>query len=155
LTRIGDAADDALSPAKEAAMTAQPFTLIQGPAATAIDVAVNGDTCFVTAAALESATGWAAKPEGFCQGDVCIPAGTAISDDGNVDLIAFARLTGRPLVLDADEHAISLGAAAQLRAQTLTSLQAPDFTLPDLSGSLHSLAQYRGRKILLAAYASW
>lgn len=37
----------------------------------------------------------------------------------------------------------------------LASLEAPDFTLPDLDGRPHSLSDYRGQKILLAAYASW
>jgi peroxiredoxin len=37
----------------------------------------------------------------------------------------------------------------------LASLDAPDFTLPDLDGHLHSLAGHRGKKVLLVAYASW
>ena len=32
---------------------------------------------------------------------------------------------------------------------------APDFTLPDLAGHMHSLSDYRGKKVLLIAYASW
>ena len=42
----------------------------------------------------------------------------------------------------------------QVTAQ-LASLEAPDFTLPDLDGNLHSLSNYRGRKVLLATYGSW
>ena len=33
--------------------------------------------------------------------------------------------------------------------------QAPAFTLPDLDGKPHSLSDYRGKKVLLVAYASW
>ena len=33
--------------------------------------------------------------------------------------------------------------------------RAPDFTLPDLDGSPHSLSSYRGRKVFLATWASW
>ena len=32
---------------------------------------------------------------------------------------------------------------------------APDFSLPDLAGRLHTLSDYRGKKVLLIAYASW
>ena len=41
------------------------------------------------------------------------------------------------------------------RTAALESLEAPDFTLPDLSGRPHSLVDYRGRKVLLATWASW
>ena len=109
----------------------------------------------VSAESLAAATGWTVKPEGFCHGDVCVPAGDAVGADGRVDLVAFAGRLGRPIVLDLAEQAVSLGAAAADRGATLASLTAPDFTLPDLTGKLHSLAQYRGKKILLATYASW
>ena len=45
--------------------------------------------------------------------------------------------------------------SAAERAKTLSSLEAPDFTLPDLDGRLHSLSEQRGKKVLLVAYASW
>ena len=32
---------------------------------------------------------------------------------------------------------------------------APDFTLPDLEGRLHSLSEHRGKKVLLVTWASW
>ena len=48
-----------------------------------------------------------------------------------------------------------LGNAASDRAAALASLEAPDFTLPDLDGRLHSLSEHRGKKVLLIAYASW
>jgi len=40
-------------------------------------------------------------------------------------------------------------------------LESPDFSpvedvkLPDLHGRLHSLAEHRGKKVFLVAYASW
>ncbi|PYS58122.1 MAG: hypothetical protein DMF74_24460, partial [Acidobacteria bacterium] len=30
-----------------------------------------------------------------------------------------------------------------------------NFTLPDLNGKLHSLADFRGKKVLLVTWASW
>ena len=37
----------------------------------------------------------------------------------------------------------------------LTSLDAPDFSLPDLDGKMHSLSEHRGKKVLLVSWASW
>ena len=48
-----------------------------------------------------------------------------------------------------------LGGSARERAQALASQHAPEFTLPDLDGRPHALGQYRGKKILLVAWASW
>ncbi|MCH7868912.1 MAG: redoxin domain-containing protein [Myxococcales bacterium] len=39
--------------------------------------------------------------------------------------------------------------------EELAGLAAPDFSLPDLEGTLHSLSDHRGKKVLLIAYASW
>ncbi len=39
--------------------------------------------------------------------------------------------------------------------QGLASLRAPNFTLPDMDGKVHSLADFRGKKVLLVTWASW
>jgi len=39
--------------------------------------------------------------------------------------------------------------------QVLASLQAPDFSLPDISGKMHSLSDFRGKKVFLVTWASW
>jgi hypothetical protein len=62
---------------------------------------------------------------------------------------------GRPLAVDREEGVAYLGETALVRATRLTSLEAPDFSLPDLVGRAHSLSAYRGKKVLLVAYASW
>lgn len=66
-----------------------------------------------------------------------------------------AEAAGRPVAVDREERAAYLGVSAAERAAALASLQAPDFTLPDLSGRPHSLSAQRGKKVLLVAYASW
>ena len=66
-----------------------------------------------------------------------------------------AEASRRPVAIDLDERAAYLGVSAAERAKALSSLEAPDFTLPDLDGRLHTLSAYRGKKILLVAYASW
>jgi hypothetical protein len=57
--------------------------------------------------------------------------------------------------VDAETRSAYLGASAGERGRRLASLEAPDFELPDVSGTLHRLSDLRGRKVLLAAYASW
>jgi hypothetical protein len=77
-----------------------------------------------------------------------------VRDDG-VALDELARATGQPYAADADEGVAVLGESAAARGARLASLEAPDFTLPDLAGKLHSLSQHRGRKVLLVTWASW
>lgn len=98
--------------------------------------------------------GWERKPQGLCKGDVCIPVppGTA---DGPMEAAEVARLLGRPLEVDATERVGAFGASASERAESLRTGLAPDFTLPDVNGVLHRLSDYRGRKVVLYAYASW
>jgi hypothetical protein len=132
----------------------QQYTLIVDQTASPVELVGGSLDVELTIDAFEEATGWSVKPEGFCRGKVCVPAGKAVAD-GTVDLKAYATLTGRPIVVSAEECAISLGTAAADRGRELSSLDAPDFTLPDLDGTAHSLSDYRGKKVLLAAYASW
>jgi hypothetical protein len=70
-------------------------------------------------------------------------------------LVKRAEASGRPVAVDLDARAAYLGVSAAERAKALASLEAPDFTLPDLDGRPHSLSEYRGKKVLLVAYASW
>jgi peroxiredoxin len=48
-----------------------------------------------------------------------------------------------------------LGDPADDRQARIESLEAPDFTLPDVEGNLHSLSDYRGQKVFLTTWASW
>ena len=74
---------------------------------------------------------------------------------GPTDLVEVAAALGRPVAVDAAEHAAYLGIGAAARGRALAALSAPDFTLPDLDGRSHRLSAYRGRKVLLIAYSSW
>jgi len=92
---------------------------------------------------------------------VCVPIPTERAGDflrahgSQFNLAAFAGLLNQPAVHD-DTHGVWFFAeAASSRSDALRSLQAPDFTLPDLDGTLHSLSAYRGKKILLVSWASW
>jgi hypothetical protein len=88
---------------------------------------------------------------------IVIDGGRAVTttyQDG-VDLATQAEAAGRPVAVDLEERAAYLGVPAPERARKLASLEAPDFTLPDPDGRLHSLSDHRGRKVFLVAYASW
>jgi len=133
------------------------WTLIDETRETRVEAEAAGGTPLLSPAALRTAFGFELKPEGLCKGDVCFPVRdrSALVRPGGTDLGTFADLLGRPLALDADERFAVLGASPMERAERLASLEAPDFTLPDLAGKLHSLSEQRGKKVLLIAYASW
>ena len=124
-----------------------------------LDAIADGDELWLDHAAIEQATGWSWKAEGLCRDDVCLPlpsahAGKLVSD-GRLNVAAMWRHSGQPVVHDAASNVWVLGSGAAQRGAALTTLQAPDFTLPDLDGGLHSLSSYRSRKVLLATWASW
>ena len=136
---------------------AHPFQLLDGHELALLDARLAGERVAIEPASLERALGWKLRPEGLCRGAVCVPvrdrAALVVSD--GIDLAGFAAALGRPLALDVAERAAALGTAASERRARLLSLEAPDFTLPDLTGRLHSLSDHRGKKVLLIAYASW
>jgi hypothetical protein len=119
----------------------------------------KGSGLWLTAEDTERATGWALKPEGFCKDEVCVPvpAGRQAEfvDDRQVNVAAFWELTGKPAVHAEESDVWFLGEGANERNAALLSLEAPNFTLPDLDGNLHSLADFRKMRILLATWASW
>ena len=133
------------------------FTLVDGNGAHELATTIEAGAVRLPADALARTLGWELKPQGFCKDDLCYPVapGSAIVAGDGVDIEGFARLIGRPLAVDAGEGAAYLGVPASIRAERLTSLEAPDFTLPDLDGRPHSLSDYKGMKVLLAAYGSW
>lgn len=113
------------------------------------------DGLWLSADDAERATGWALKPEGMCQADLCVPLPAAIVREGRVDVVAFWQLLGRPLVHDSANQTWVLGAGADERNGALAGLIAPDFTLPDLAGNPHTLSELRGKQVFLSTWASW
>jgi hypothetical protein len=103
----------------------------------------------------EAITGWTLKPEGMCRDELCVPLGDEARRDGKVDIAAFWRTLGHPIVSDARGEVWVLGTAADSRTAALTGLEAPDFALPDLSGVEHHLSDLRGQKVFLTTWASW
>lgn len=123
------------------------------------DARADGDDLWLSDAAVTTATGWTLKPEGLCQGEICVPVprkdASRYSSDGATNIAAFWRLLGRPVLHDRSGGNWMLGTAAAERAAALTSLTAPDFELPDINGQLHRLSAYRGKRVFLTTWASW
>jgi hypothetical protein len=138
-------------------MSEREITLIDGGRATRVPARIDGKRVRIAPEYLERGFGWTLKPQGLCKDDLCITLRErrGLLEDGGIDLAVFAQTTGLPLAMDAAEGVAVLAESAAARGSRLASLEAPDFTLPDLTGQLHSLSQHRGKKVLLIAYASW
>ncbi len=135
----------------------RPFILIDGEKRIELPVEIRDGAVRIAPDALNSGIGWELKPEGLCRGEVCVRVSdpSRLVVDGEVDLRGLADLLDRPLALDVAERAAAIGTPRAARAAQMESLEAPDFSLPDLDGNLHSLSQHRGKKVLLIAHASW
>lgn len=118
---------------------------------------------WVTLKDLTRATRFVVKPQGICRDELCFPIPKArktafISKRGSVtwfNLSEFARLVKQPAAPDEKNGVWYFGKREDERGTYLASLEAPNFTLPDMSGRTHSLSDYRGKKVLLVTWASW
>jgi hypothetical protein len=124
--------------------------------------AADRDRLWIPLDDLERATGWAAKPQGLCRGEVCVPVPAARRadwlDDGarRLDFAAFAAHLGHAVARDADRGVWAFGPAADRGAPGGSGpVVAPEFRLPDVDGNLHALSDYRGKKVLLYCWSSW
>jgi AhpC/TSA family len=126
---------------------------------TALEAEASTEALWLSARDMEQATGWVAKPEGLCRGEVCVPLPVGREQEfvraSRVNAAALWRHLGQPVVRSESGHAWVLGQSARDRAAALQSLEAPDFTLPDAAGRPHSLSDHRGKKVLLVTWASW
>ena len=101
----------------------------------------------------EQGTGWVIKPEGACQGDVCVPLEPGLGRD-SIDAAALADRLGMPLVHD-DERGLWAVGPATVTGRALSSAEMPDLVLPDLDGRPFHLASLRGQRVVMVAWASW
>ena len=138
-------------------------TILYGALETDADgAAADGERLWIPLDELERSTGWTAKPEGLCRGEVCVPVPAArkadwLDDDGRrLDFAAFAAFLGHAVAHDDERGVWSFGPPADRGAAHGSGpVAAPDFQLPDLDGKLHSLSEHRGKKVLLYCWASW
>jgi hypothetical protein len=138
-------------------------TILYEDRATKVNTAIEeAGQLWITPRDLEQATGFAVKPQGVCREKLCFPLphnreGEFLRKQNGTswfNLTAFAQLVSQPFAHDEALSTWYFGLRADQR-QGLSSLEAPDFTLPDMSGKLHSLSDYRGKKVLLLTWASW
>ncbi len=139
-------------------------TVIYDGVATEVAVPPNSaNDLWITTDDLSRATRFVIKPQGVCRDELCFPLPKSrkaefVSKKRAVtwfNLSEFARLIKQPVVADQKNGIWYFGARASERNGYLASLEAPNFTLPDLNGKLHSLADFRGKKVLLVTWASW
>ena len=139
-------------------------TVIYDGIATEVLVAPEtSNDLWITTGDLARATRFVIKPQGVCRDELCFPLpknrkSAFISQKGGnawFNLSEFAKLINQPVVKDLKNGIWYFGSRAADQNQYLTSLSAPNFTLPDLDGKLHSLADFRGKKVLLVTWASW
>jgi hypothetical protein len=117
---------------------------------------------WITTADLRRATRFEVKPQGVCRDELCFPLPKAKQQEflrketGGAwfNLTAFAALVRQPVAHDEALAVWYFGLRGDQR-QILSSLQAPDFKLPDINGKPHSLSDFRGKKVLLVTWASW
>ena len=120
-------------------------------------VARGGDL-WLPVANLEAATGWSLKPEGACYGESCVPlpAGDrGYLADGLFNLSALWRLLERSFASDRKGTTWVFGEGGARRQAASGALEAAGFRLPDLSGKMHALSDFLGRKVFLAFWSSW
>ena len=124
--------------------------------------AADHDRLWIPLDDLERSTGWTAKPEGLCRGEVCVPVPAARQTDWidgaarRLDFAAFAAHLGHAVARDAERGIWAFGPPADRGTSSASGpVAAPDFRLPDLDENLHSLSDYRGKKVLLYCWSSW
>jgi hypothetical protein len=149
--------------AAEASDQGRRVVIYDGIAAQVAAPAEPANDLWVTMADLKRATRFEVKPQGVCRDTLCFPLPKSrqsefVSKKGAAtwfNLSAFARLIKQPIASD-DKHQVwYFGPRSQEAEAHLASLEAPDFSLPDMSGKLHSLSDFRGKKVLLLTWASW
>lgn len=111
------------------------------------------DSLAISPEAFAARTGWEAKPEGLCKGDLCVPAPDARLPNGDLSVEVLSAKLAMPLVTDSARGLHALGPESGGRA--LTTATVPDIELPDADGNPFKLSSLEGRKVLLVAWASW
>ena len=137
--------------------------LYEEAAAASTNARAEGDDLWVAASELRAVSGWELKPEGICRDEICVPvppdraASLLAQTDGQswLNLAEFARYTGQPYAHDGTGAVWYFGSASEDQRRALDSLEAPDFALPDLDGTVYRLSDYRGKKVFLLLWASW
>ena len=135
----------------------QGLVVTQDGETTAVEVASNFGEFAISFDDLARATGWQLKPQGLCIDEICVPVRETnrLTVGTSIDLVEFARVTQQNIVFDRQRQVAALGERADSRSDSMSSLLAPDFKLPDIHGRQVSFRDFNRRKRLLLAWSSW
>jgi len=113
------------------------------------------DRLDLTADEFTAATGWEIKPEGACRDDVCVPLPALDPNrDGRIDVTVVAERLGMPVAHDEAHGLWALGPRSGER-RVLDDARMPELVLQDFDGGAFDVADLRGRRVVLIAWASW
>ena len=137
--------------------------LYQGRETRVARAEIEGEALWLGLPDLAAASGWELKPEGICKDEVCVPVPAArrsrvirdSSSESQVNLTEFARMVEEPYAHDGNSSVWYFGPPAWEWKDRRAAHEAPDFSLPDLSGRMHTLSELRGKKVFLLFWASW
>jgi peroxiredoxin len=137
-------------------------TVLARQATQVIDRAlVDGEQLWVPRENVLAITGFEMKPQGLCAGEVCIPipagANWVLERDGATyfNVTAFAQKVDQVFACDPEQKVWSFTAVPRAQTAPLVAGEAPGFALPDRTGKIVHLSDFRGKKVLLLTWASW
>jgi hypothetical protein len=93
------------------------------------------------------------KPQGACRADMCIPLSKDLKSGEWFNLTGFARKIHQSYVNDSG--AWSFSEIPLVRGDFYRTRMAPDFAVPDRTGRIVHLSDFRGKKVLVVTWASW
>ena len=129
-------------------------TILYQDGAIALDqIRFGASELWIRVSDLPRVNGFELTPQGACRSDICVPFPQPLRTEGWFNLAGFARNIGEAFV--ADSGVWSFSEIPALRRGFYQSRIAPDFAIPDRNGHVVHLSDFRGKKILLLAWASW
>ena len=136
------------------AAPAAPVTVLYDDRSIAIDrTRPDPNDLWVRAADLPGINQFEVKPQGACRADLCVPIPRSLRSGEWFNLTGFARHIHQPVV--ADSGVWSFGEIPVVRGDFYRSRIAPDFSVPDRSGRIVRLTDFRDKKVLVFTWASW
>jgi len=137
-----------------AAPSTSTTTVLYNDSAVKLDkVRPDAKDLWVRAADLPRINEFELKPQGACRADMCIPVAKTLKNGPWFNLTGFSRKLGQAYV--ADSGVWSFGDIPVMRGGFYSSRIAPDFAVPDRSGKIVHLSDFRGKKVLVFTWASW
>jgi len=136
------------------AAPSSPVTVLYGDRSVALNQSrVDNADLWVRSKDLPRINEFEVKPQGACRADICIPIPKNLKQGDWFNLSGFAHKVGEAVV--ADSGVYSFGELPLLRRGFLSSRMAPDFAVPDRTGRVVHLSDFRGKKVLVVTWASW